>query len=148
MKRPAALVITLDAVKKDAAFNPEGRGARKLLVTELYSETEQEATEVLWSPPRGAERCAVQVMADTELAVFTELARQDRHYHREATEIYIVVEGRMTIEVEGRDYTLHAGDMIVVNPGAAHEVKRGDEKFICRVIAVNSKGAADKFLAS
>jgi gentisate 1,2-dioxygenase len=148
VKRQAPLVITLDAVKKDAAFSTEGRGARKLLVTELYSETEQEATEVSWSPPRGAERCPVQVMADTELAVFTEMARQDRHYHREATEIYMVVEGRMTIEVEGRDYTLHAGDMIVVNPCAEHEVKRGLEKFICRLIAVNSKGRADKFLVS
>ena len=148
MKRPAALVVTLDALKEDAALKPDGRGARKLLVTELYSETEQVATEVSWSPPRGAERCAVQVTADTEMAVFTELARQDRHYHREATEIYMVVEGRMTIEVEGREYALNAGDMIVVNPGAVHEVKRGNEKFICRVIAVNSKGSADKFLAS
>ena len=148
MKRPAALVVRLDAVKKDAAFNPEGRGARKLLVTDLYSETEQEAIDVLWSPPAGAELCPVQVTADTELAVFTEQASQDRHYHREATEIYMVVEGRMTIEVEGREYALNAGDMIVVNPGAAHEVKRGKEKFLCRVVAVNSKGRADKFPAS
>ncbi|HEX5731611.1 MAG TPA: cupin domain-containing protein [Blastocatellia bacterium] len=148
MKRPAALVIRLDAVKKDAALDPEGRGARKLLVTELYSETEQEATEVLWSPPEGAQRCPVQVTADTELAVFTEQAAQDRHYHREATEIYMVVEGEMTIEVEGRQYALRAGDMIVVNPGAAHEVKRGKEKFLCRVITVNCKGMADKFPAS
>jgi hypothetical protein len=37
--------------------------------------------------------------------------------------------------------------MIVVNPGAVHEVKRGKEIFLCRVIAVNSKGRADKFLA-
>src|SRR5688572_18791782 len=93
VKRPAALVITLDAVKKDAALKPDGRGARKLLVTELYSGTEREATEVLWSPPAVAARCPVQVTADTELAVFTELASQDRHYHREATEIYMVVEG-------------------------------------------------------
>lgn len=147
MKRPAALVVTLDAVKKDAAFNPEGRGARKLLVTELYSDAEQEASEVLWSPPARGELCPVRVTADTELAVFTERASQDRHYHREATEIYMVVEGEMTIEVEGREHSLHAGDMIVVNPGAVHEVKRGKEKFLCRVIAVNSRGRADKFPA-
>ena len=148
MKRPAALVVTLDAVKKDAAFKPGGRGARKLLVTQLYPETEREATEVHWSPPAAGERCPVQVTENTESAVFTEQASQDRHYHRKATEIYLVVEGEMTIEVEGDDYTLAAGDMIVVNPGAMHEVKPGREKFICRVIAVNSTGSADKFLAS
>ncbi|HJQ71317.1 MAG TPA: cupin domain-containing protein [Blastocatellia bacterium] len=147
MKRPAALVVTLDAVKKDAALKPGGRGARKLLVTELYPETEREATEVLWTPPAAGERCPVQVSENAESAVFTERASQDRHYHREATEIYLVVEGDMTIEVEGTDYRLAAGDMILVNPGAAHEVKPGEDRFICRVIAVNSGGPADKFLA-
>jgi mannose-6-phosphate isomerase-like protein (cupin superfamily) len=146
MKKPPALLVTLESAKADPALRRRGRGARKILVTEAYP-GEQEAAESIWRPPGGPGKCLVQVMRDTEVASFTERAPQDRHYHKIATEIYIVLEGSMTIEVEGDDYNLGAGDMIVVNPGAAHQVKPGRSKFICRVVAVNCGGPADKYLA-
>jgi mannose-6-phosphate isomerase-like protein (cupin superfamily) len=123
-----------------------GLGARKILVTEIYS-GEQEAAESIWGPPAGSGNCPVQVMRDTEMASFNERAPQDRHYHKVGTEIYMVLEGSMTIEVEGDDYHLVAGDLIVVNPYAAHQVKPGQTEFICRVVTVNCGGAADKYMA-
>ena len=50
----------------------------------------------------------------------------------------------MNVEVEGADYSLQPGDMLVVNPRSFHEVKR-DGEFLCRVITVNCGGVNDRF---
>jgi mannose-6-phosphate isomerase-like protein (cupin superfamily) len=146
MKGLPALLIRLDAVRNDPALQPGRRGARKLLVTELYEAKEKEACELVWSPPRGSDKCPVQLMPDTEIAVFTHHASQDRHCHRQGTEIYAVIEGEMTIEVEGVSYPLSAGDMIVVNPEARHQVRPQGQAFLCRVVTVNCGGASDKYV--
>lgn len=142
-----ALSVTLQAVKSDNALHKDGRGARKLLVTELYPKTEEKATEVDWKAHLPSGKCPVQVMKDSEFAFFTHGAKQDRHYHKKGTEIYMVLEGNMKIEVEGIDYDLSIGDMIIVNPKAVHEVKpeKGTE-FLCRVLTVNCGGESDKYL--
>ena len=85
MKRP--LVVKLESVKKDAALAPGGRGARKILVTELYAATESETEQIEWNPPAGAEKCPVQVTGNIEVAVFTHHAAQDRHFHKLGTEM-------------------------------------------------------------
>lgn len=145
MEQPSALVVRLEAVKRDGALRPMGRGARKILVTEIYPAKEIEGREVVWKPPEGEDKCPVRVMTDTEIAVFNHTASQDRHYHKTGTEIYMVLEGVMVIEVEGEDYILSAGDMIVISPGAMHEVKPEGREFLCRVVTVNCGGAADKY---
>ena len=42
------------------------------------------------------------------------------HMHAQITEIYIVARGTSQIRVEQETITLHAGDMIIVEPGEAH----------------------------
>lgn len=147
MKKPPALFITLEAAKADPALLPGGRGARKMLVTEIYPDEEEAAGEITWKPPTLSGKCPVQVMCDTEMACFTHRASQDRHYHKVATEIYMVLEGRMNVEVEGEDYSLIAGDVIVVNPGAIHQIRPEGTEFLCRVVTANCGGASDKYVA-
>lgn len=120
------------------------RGDRKLLVTKLYPGKEEPATSVHWQPPAASAQCPVLLMKDTELALFDQTAKQTRHCHKRGTEIYELLEGRMTIEVEGTDYMLTPGDMIIVNPGSFHQIRREGE-FLCRVITVNCGGASDRF---
>ena len=139
-----ALFIRLDAMRNDPALQPGRRGARKLLVTELHEAKEETAWHIVWTPPQGSDKCPVQLMPDTEIGVFTHLASQDRHHHQKGTEIYMVIEGEMIIEVEGASYLLSAGDMIVVNPEARHEVKPQGKEFLCRVVTVNCGGVSDK----
>lgn len=141
-----AFLATKDAVKRDLALQARDHGARKLLVTDLYGGKERESTSVEWLPPAVGEKCPVQVMADAEIAVFNQHAAQDRHYHKQGTEIYMILEGKMVIDVVGRDYLLLPGDMIVVNPNAIHEVKPQRTKFLCRVVTLNCGGTLDKFM--
>ncbi|KAF0145311.1 MAG: hypothetical protein FD156_1142 [Nitrospirae bacterium] len=137
-----ALLVTLEETMRDSAL--QTRGDRKLLVTELYATKEEEATEVIWSHAALSGKCPVQLMKDTESAVFTQVAKQTRHLHRIGTEIYFLVRGTMVIEIEGAGYRLKEGDMMVVNPGAFHEVKR-DGEFLCRVLTVNCGGPNDRY---
>lgn len=140
--------IPIQSIKSDAALRPGNRGERKLLVTELYETTEKIAEDLVWQPPAVQEKCSVQIMDKTEVAVFNQHASQDRHYHKIGTEMYEILEGTMTIHVGEHDYSLQAGDMIVVNPGTVHEVKPEGTQFICRVVTVNCQGTRDKYIVT
>jgi quercetin dioxygenase-like cupin family protein len=52
----------------------------------------------------------------------------------------------MKIEIDGQGFVLQAGDMIVVNPGAIHEVKPEGREFICQVVTANCAGNRDKYI--
>jgi mannose-6-phosphate isomerase-like protein (cupin superfamily) len=147
MKLPA-LILRLDRTKDDPALRPGGRGARKLIVTELRENAESLPRHADWASSDAAGKCPVLVMPSTELAVFNETAPQDRHYHRKATEIYFVLEGQLLIEIEHVDHLLYGGDAIVVLPGAVHHIKPSGHRFLCRVISIDCAGPADKFVVS
>lgn len=100
---------------------------------------------VEWMPPLEGEKCPVLVMPNSEVAVFNQYCSQERHVHKQGTEIYIVVEGVMQIEVDGYEYYLSSGDMMIINPGTAHEVKRQGSQFLCRVVTLNCGGGTDRF---
>ena len=142
---PPALVIKRSAVEKDVALRM--RGTRKIVVTRLYGESEELTENPVWDPGPASAKCPVLVTDNLEICVFDETARQDRHYHKIGTEIYMVMEGSMDIEVEGGTYSLDAGDMIVVAAGARHQVHSGGHRFLSRVIVANCGGAGDKFPA-
>lgn len=139
-----AWLVTLEAAKQDPALDRGARGARKLVVTEIRSECEMIAQSAVWEPPERAGKCSVQRLANAEIAIFNQDAPQDRHWHEHATEIYCVIEGRMRLEAEGQDYLLTAGDMIVVGPGASHQVLPDSTLFLCRVIWIGRTGCYDK----
>ena len=140
------LLITKQAAAADPALQPGARGARKHVVTSLFEKKERVAMEAAWLPPAEGEKCPVIVAPAWEMATFTEVTAQDRHFHRQGTEIYMVLSGIMTINVAGDVFTLSEGDTIVVNPGAVHEVLRDERSFLARVIAVDCGGADDKFV--
>ena len=130
----------------DLALNPRARGARKIVVTSL-KDGEEEVNETVWRAPAKGEKCPVLVTENWELAAFIEVAPQDRHYHKKGTEIFIVLEGEMKIEVEGEVFTLNEGDTLVVNPGVVHQVLRDEnETLSALVITVNCGGKDDKFV--
>lgn len=139
---PPAILFSLQAAKSDPAL--QTRGDRKIMVTELYATKEELATESRWRHETSLGKCPVLVMKDTESAVFTQVAKQTRHHHKIGTEIYLLMEGRMMMEVEGAEYTLLPGDTLIVLPGAWHQIRREGE-FLCRVFTVNCGGPKDRF---
>ncbi|WP_187646945.1 cupin domain-containing protein [Nitrosophilus labii] len=140
------LKIELNKIKDDIALSSIGRGTRKIIVTDIYQDKEKEANRDIWEPPILQEKCSVLRMSNIEMSFFNENAKQDRHYHKEGTEIYMVIEGEFIIEVEEKIYHLFKGDTIIVHPYSIHYVKNVGNRYLCRMINVNCGGEKDKFV--
>lgn len=135
------LVIRAHKLLSAPDLQPGSRGSRRIVVEAMLPEeftafapewepmTEDGyPTRTLYNHPGGC----------TEMSYFTESARQDHHYHFRATEIYMVMGGTVTIQVEATDYVLDEGDTLLVPSGLKHLVKSQPEHpFLCRVIAIN-----------
>ena len=142
-----SLFVRMDRIKRDPALQMGNRGARKLAVTRVYDQAEKPAQATCWSPPAAGQVSPVLQLPDTEMAVFNQNADQQRHYHNQATEIYVVVEGSMALEVNGSNHLMQAGDTFIVGPRIVHEVKNQGLKFTSYVISANCGGPGDKIPA-
>jgi mannose-6-phosphate isomerase-like protein (cupin superfamily) len=60
-------------------------------------------------------------------------AATQRHCHRDAEEIYYVIDGRGDMEIDGETATVEAGDAILIPPGAWHQIRALTEplRFLC-----------------
>lgn len=55
------------------------------------------------------------------------------HRHRECTERFEVLEGELTVQLDGRTRTLLAGEQVTIAPGAAHHyANRSDADVVFR----------------
>ncbi len=54
-------------------------------------------------------------------------AGEARHVHADHYEVFVNVQGKGVVEVEGVDHEFRVGDVILIEPGESHHV-RSDEK--------------------
>jgi mannose-6-phosphate isomerase-like protein (cupin superfamily) len=58
----------------------------------------------------------------------------ERHYHTVSEELYVLLEGRGEMEVEGDRREVGPGDAILIPPGAWHQIRatgEGELRFLC-----------------
>ncbi len=57
----------------------------------------------------------------------------ERHFHRRTEEIYVLLDGRGEMEVDGERREVGRGDAILIPPGARHQISAGDGelRFLC-----------------
>jgi mannose-6-phosphate isomerase-like protein (cupin superfamily) len=58
----------------------------------------------------------------------------ERHYHREAEEIYFIVEGSGQMELDGERRNVRPGDAVLIPPGAWHQITaaaEGELRLLC-----------------
>jgi mannose-6-phosphate isomerase-like protein (cupin superfamily) len=56
----------------------------------------------------------------------------DRHYHRESEEIYFVLEGKGTLELDGESREVGPGDAALLPPGSWHQIRAATAlRFLC-----------------
>ncbi|WP_435361869.1 cupin domain-containing protein [Haloarchaeobius sp. DFWS5] len=63
-----------------------------------------------------------------------------RHKQKEQEEVFYVIEGEGTMEVDGDEFEMRAGDCIVVDPGPFRELRAETEM---RIFAVGAPNIAD-----
>ena len=143
---PAVLVRSREiaAARRDPKTYLGNRGDQKVVISYRYSGVES-LGDVIWTALAPNGKRHYEVAAGVEFALFDERAKQSRHYHRRATEVYTVLEGEMTIEVAGVEYALTVGESIIVNPWSAHEVKK-TAHFLAQVVTANCSGLNDKHI--
>jgi mannose-6-phosphate isomerase-like protein (cupin superfamily) len=56
-----------------------------------------------------------------------------RHYHREAEEVYFVLEGEGEMEVDGERADVGVGDAVLIPPGSWHQIRAAAAglRFLC-----------------
>lgn len=64
----------------------------------------------------------------------------NRHRQREQEELYVVLDGRLEMEVEGDTFNVTAGDCIVVPPESWRQLTAAEES---RVLVIGAPNVAD-----
>jgi mannose-6-phosphate isomerase-like protein (cupin superfamily) len=55
-----------------------------------------------------------------------------RHHHRDAEEIYFILSGTGTMELDGEEQPVGVGDAILIPPGAWHQIRaQEDLRLLC-----------------
>jgi mannose-6-phosphate isomerase-like protein (cupin superfamily) len=57
-----------------------------------------------------------------------------RHYHRASEELYYLLDGTGTMEIDGETRDVHPGDAILIPPGAWHQLRAsagGEVRILC-----------------
>lgn len=52
--------------------------------------------------------------------------KEHDHAENDHEEVYLLVDGEATVEVDGEDVSLTAGDALRVDPGASRQIRNGD----------------------
>lgn len=85
----------------------------------------QSAEHYLWGNPRGPQCDGWHLVKTEELSVIEELmpagTKEVRHSHTRARQFFFVLEGELVLEVERREFVLHAAEGIEIAPGQAHQ---------------------------
>jgi mannose-6-phosphate isomerase-like protein (cupin superfamily) len=78
-----------------------------------------------WGGDLGTDCDGWHLVKTPNLSVIEELmlpgTSERRHYHRHAQQFFYVLEGVLTLEIDGQDYVLQAGEGIEVSPGQPHQ---------------------------
>lgn len=95
------------------------------------------AEHYVWGEQQGPACDGWHLVRSDALSVIEERmpagGREQRHAHTRARQFFYVLEGELTLEVEGREHGLGTGQGLEVAPGAWHQVlnaSRHDVRFL------------------
>jgi len=77
----------------------------------------------------------------------TQIHDAARHHHKQTTEVYYILEGTGTIELNDQQYSIQPGDTIWIHPGTWHAV-RSEAGLRTIVVAIPPFQAEDEYLES
>lgn len=62
------------------------------------------------------------------------------HWHRRTTEAFYVLEGVLTVHLDGRDYHVPAGGFVLITPGLVHKYSNESDQSVRFLILVSPGG--------
>lgn len=150
------MIIRYSDAINDPKLKLANNNGRKFLVNEIYEDREchiQEGLDssypdfVIWKPNYADKVPILKVgFGGTEVATFTEQAKQDRHKHLLGIEFYTILEGTMKIKIDDKEIELNEKDEAIILPNTIHEIIAENSKFVTRVHSANCYGDNDKYI--
>lgn len=74
--------------------------------------------------------------------------REERHLHNQADQLFFVLDGLLTVEVDGVLHQLTPHDALNVKPGQAHQVRNDSETEAVRILVISSPTSRGDRLAA
>jgi mannose-6-phosphate isomerase-like protein (cupin superfamily) len=74
-------------------------------------------------------------------------ASEIRHYHRKATQFFYVLQGSLSVEVEGDELALSSGEGILITAGQAHQVRNRSATDVKFLVISNPPSHGDRVSA-
>ncbi len=71
-------------------------------------------------------------------------AREERHFHTRARQFFYVLEGELTLEVEGREHGLGAGQGMEIPPGTPHQALNAMREEVRFLVISSPPGQGDR----
>ena len=144
-----------DAIDDQVLKIQENRG-RKFLLCKLNKQKETHIKKgmdasfpdfVIWKSDLDGKLPILEVgTGGTEVTLFTEKTKQDRHKHLLATEMYTILEGSMRIKINGKEIKLKRHDEAIILPGTVQEILPKGSSFVTRGRTINCHGEDDKYI--
>ncbi len=146
MTSPPYVLVRKAEAEADSRLLEDENPSRKIFAIKRRSDRSDPLNSRIWHPPAKGESSKILETGSggLEVGIFNQKSKQSCHEHKEATEIYQVLEGDMQIVVDGDTIELYEGDEIIVLPGTCHKVKK-DGKFLAKVHTINCYGEEDRY---
>ncbi|MDE0625559.1 MAG: cupin domain-containing protein [Bryobacterales bacterium] len=92
--------------------------------TARYRIAQLDETQAVDCPCGQARRAFADQDNDLATVHLTDISADSQtHYHKRMTEIYVVLEGEGTIELDGRSYPLRPLTSVMIHPGCRHRAR-------------------------
>jgi quercetin dioxygenase-like cupin family protein len=99
-----------------------------------------------WGGPDGQSCDGWHLVKTPELSVIEEAmppgACEQRHSHRVARQFFYVLEGELTMELEGQNFVLASGEAMEISPGQRHQAMNRSERPL-RMIVTSQPASHD-----
>lgn len=106
------------------------------------------AEHYVWGEKQGRAGDGWHLVRSEGLSVIEERmpsgAREERHFHTRARQFFYVLEGELTLEVDGREHGLGAGQGMEVPPGSPHQALNATREAVRFLVISSPRGQGDR----
>ena len=120
-------------------------------VTDMVPVSVETAEHYVWGERQGPTCDGWHLVRSEGLSVIEERmpagAREERHFHARARQFFYVLDGELTLEVEGREHGLGAGQGMEVPPGSPHQALNETREAVRFLVISSPPGQGDRIIS-
>jgi mannose-6-phosphate isomerase-like protein (cupin superfamily) len=104
-----------------------------------------------WGGPSGVDCDGWHLVKTPDLSIIEELmppgASEARHSHGAARQFFFVLDGELTLEVEGQQFLVEAGEGLEIAPGRRHQARNNGSRHLRMTVTSQPPSHGDRINA-